>query len=63
VAIEPGMAKAHFALALAYQQLGDQDRLMKEFRILEKIDPDLAKKLRATFPQFNLPCNRAPFCK
>jgi TolA-binding protein len=63
VAIEPGMAKAHFGLALAYQQSGDQDRLMKEFRILEKLDADLAKKLRATFPQFNLPCRAAPFCR
>jgi hypothetical protein len=57
------MAKAHYGLALAYQELGKLDDLIKEFRILETLDRGLAKKLSDTVPEFNLPCRVAPFCK
>lgn len=59
----PNLAKAHYGLALAYQELGDEDALVAEFRILEALDRGLAKKLADTFPEFNLPCRVAPFCK
>jgi tetratricopeptide (TPR) repeat protein len=57
VSVRPDMAKAHYGLALAYQELGKQDLLLEEYRILQKLDAQLAKKLADTFPEFNLPCN------
>jgi tetratricopeptide (TPR) repeat protein len=57
------MAKAHYGLALAYQELGKQDALIEQYRILEKLDRNLAKQLAQAFPDFNLPCRIPPFCK
>jgi Flp pilus assembly protein TadD len=57
------MAKAHYGLALAYQELGRQDALIEQYRILEKLDRNLAKQLAQAFPDFNLPCRVPPFCK
>jgi hypothetical protein len=51
------MAKAHYGLALAYQELGKDDALIAEFRILQTLDANLAKKLAQAFPESNLPCN------
>jgi Tfp pilus assembly protein PilF len=55
--LQPSMAKAHYGLALAYQELRQQDGLIQEYRILESLDRGLAKRLSQTFPAFNLPCN------
>ena len=60
--IEPQMAKAHYGLSLAYQELGDTIGLMAEYRILEKLDKSLAKKLAQTFPQFNFSCRLMRGC-
>ena len=56
VTLSPDMAKAHYGLALAYQEMGKQDQLLEEYRILQKLDSELAKKLSDSFPEFNLPC-------
>jgi len=60
--LEPSMAKAHYGLSLAYQELGMTAALFEEYRILEKLDKDLAKKLTQTFPQFNFSCRRVLGC-
>ena len=52
------MAKAHYGLGLAYQELGMEAQLMEHYRILEKLDRTLAKKLEQTFPQSNIPCRQ-----
>ena len=60
--LEPQMAKAHYGLSLAYQELGNNIGLMEEYRILEKLDKSLAKKLAQTFPQFNFSCRAMRGC-
>jgi len=60
--VEPEMAKAHYGLALAHQELGNTIGLMAEYRILEKLDKSLAKKLAQTFPQFNFSCRGIRGC-
>jgi tetratricopeptide (TPR) repeat protein len=60
--LEPQMAKAHYGLSLAYQELGNNVGLMEEYRILEKLDKSLAKKLAQTFPQFNFSCRAMRGC-
>lgn len=54
--LSPKMAKAHYGLSLAYQELGNTTGLVAEYRILETLDGNLAKKLAATFPQYNFSC-------
>jgi tetratricopeptide (TPR) repeat protein len=61
-AIEPQMAKAHYGLSLAYQELGMEPQLMEEYRILESLDRNLAKKLAQTFPQYNFSCRLTRGC-
>ena len=62
VALDPKMSKAHFGLSLAYQELGMTSQLMEEYRILETLDHNLAKKLAQTFPQFNFSCRLVRGC-
>jgi TolA-binding protein len=61
--LRPDMAKAHYGLALAYQELGKNDALIAELRILETLDPILAKRLSQAFPDSNLPCGVQARCK
>jgi len=61
-ALDPQMAKAHYGLSLAYQELGMTTQLLQEYRILEKLDKTLAKKLVQTFPQFNFSCRALNGC-
>ena len=56
--LNPQMAKAHYGLSLAYQELGNEKGLIEEYRILQRLDHNLATKLEATFPQYNFPCSR-----
>ena len=56
--LNPQMAKAHYGLSLAYQELGNEKGLMEEYRIIQRLDHNLAKKLEATFPQYTFPCSR-----
>jgi tetratricopeptide (TPR) repeat protein len=56
--LNPQLAKAHYGLSLAYQELGNEKGLMEEYRIIQRLDHNLAKKLEATFPQYNFPCSR-----
>lgn len=60
--LEPQMAKAHYGLSLAYQELGNNVGLMEEYRILERLDKSLAKKLAQTFPQFDFSCRAMRGC-
>ena len=61
-ALSPTMAKAHYGLSLAYQELGMESQLMDEYRILERLDKILAKKLAQTFPQYNFSCRLVQGC-
>ena len=61
--LNPKMAKAHYGLALAYQELSDSNGLMTEYRILERLDPSLARKLAQTFPKFSFPCRQNGPCQ
>jgi Tfp pilus assembly protein PilF len=60
--LSPTLAKAHYGLSLAYQELGMEAQLMEEYRILEKLDKMLAKKLQQTFPQHNFSCRLTRGC-
>jgi len=60
--LEPQMAKAHYGLSLVYQELGNTSALLDEYRILERLDKSLAKKLAQTFPQYNFSCRLAQGC-
>ena len=51
--LDPEMPKAHYGLCLAYQELDMTQQLIDEYRILEKLDINMAKKLAQTFPQIN----------
>lgn len=61
--VDPKMAKAHYGLSLAYEQLKDQNGLLREFRILETLDRDLAKKLTLAFPEVPFNCRLTPICR
>ena len=60
--LNPQMAKAHYGLSLAYQELGNETGLMDEYRILETLDRNLAKKLTQTFPNYKFSCRRGIGC-
>jgi tetratricopeptide (TPR) repeat protein len=62
VTVDPRMAKAHYGLALAYQELDNNTGLMDEYRTLETLDKSMAKKLAATFPEFNFSCRLLRGC-
>jgi hypothetical protein len=53
--LQPGMANS-------YQELGLESQLMEEYRILETLDRNLAKKLAQTFPQYNFSCRLTRGC-
>jgi hypothetical protein len=56
------MAKAHYGLSLAFQELGNTSGLMDEYRTLETLDKALARKLAQTFPEFNFSCRLTRGC-
>ena len=56
IGLNPRMAKAHYGLSLAYQELGNTNGLLEEYRVLETLDKNLARKLAQTFPQYNFSC-------
>jgi Flp pilus assembly protein TadD len=60
--LNPEMAKAHYGLSLAYQELENTKGLLDEYRILERLDKNLAKMLAQTFPQFNFSCRLVQGC-
>ena len=60
--LSPAMAKAHYGLSLAYQELDMTSQLTEEYRILERLDRVLARKLADTFPQYNFSCRVARSC-
>ena len=60
--LEPRMSKAHYGLGLAYQELGMEKQLIEEYRVLERLDSLLAKKLAQTFPQYNFSCRAIQGC-
>jgi Tfp pilus assembly protein PilF len=60
--LDPQMAKAHYGLSLAYQELNMTQQVIGEYRILEKLDRSLAKKLAQTFPQINFSCRLVQGC-
>ena len=45
--LQPDQAEAYYNLGLAYLEIGDRDSALVQCRLLESIDPDLNKKLRA----------------
>ncbi|HSK64393.1 MAG TPA: tetratricopeptide repeat protein [Pyrinomonadaceae bacterium] len=56
ILLNPKMAKAHYGLSLAYQELGDTRGVVEQYRILETLDKNLARKLLETFPKYNFSC-------
>jgi hypothetical protein len=60
--LNPSMAKAHYGLSLAYQELGETTRFLEEYRIVERLDKSLAKKLTQTFPQYDYSCRLVRGC-
>ena len=60
--LNPKLAKAHFGLAVAYQELENETGLMEEYRILERLDTSLAKRLATSFPQYKFSCRRGVGC-
>jgi tetratricopeptide (TPR) repeat protein len=62
VALEPKMAKAHYGLTLAYQELGQSKGVIEHYRILERLDKTLARKVALTFPQYNFSCRQMQGC-
>jgi len=60
--LDPQMAKAHYGLSLVYQELGNTSALLDEYRILERLDKFLAKKLAQTFPQYDFSCRLVQGC-
>ena len=63
IQISPAMAKAHYGLALAYQELDNSKGVIEEYRLLERLDRDMAKQLARAFPAFDLPCHAGASCK
>jgi tetratricopeptide (TPR) repeat protein len=45
VGINPDSPEAHYALGITYVDLHDMDSAEKELKILQKLNPGLAKKL------------------
>ena len=62
IALEPKMAKAHYGLTLAYQELGNSKGVIEHYRILERLDKTLARKVALTFPQYNFSCRQMQGC-
>lgn len=62
VTLEPKMAKAHYGLTLAYQELGQSQGVIEHYRILERLDKTLARKVALTFPQYNFSCRQMQGC-
>ena len=62
VTLEPKMAKAHYGLTLAYQELGQSRGVIEHYRILERLDKNLARKVALTFPQYNFSCRQMQGC-
>jgi len=62
VTLSPSMAKAHYGLSLAYQELGETSKFLDEYRILERLDNSLAKRLTQTFPQYDYSCRLIRGC-
>jgi tetratricopeptide (TPR) repeat protein len=60
--LNPSMAKAHYGLSLAYGELGDTGKLLDEYRILERLDKALAKKVAQTFPEHDYSCRLVRGC-
>lgn len=60
--LSPSMAKAHYGLSLAYQELGETSKFLDEYRILERLDNSLAKRLTQTFPQYDYSCRLVRGC-
>ena len=60
--LNPSMAKAHYGLSLSYGELGDTGKLLDEYRILERLDKTLAKKVAQTFPEHDYSCRLVRGC-
>ena len=60
--LNPSMAKAHYGLSLAYGELGETGKLLEEYRILERLDKTLAKKVAQTFPEHDYSCRLVRGC-
>jgi tetratricopeptide (TPR) repeat protein len=52
IKIKPDFAKAYFNLGITYVVLGDKDSALDQYKILEKIDKDLANKLFSKISKF-----------
>ncbi|HYE66568.1 MAG TPA: tetratricopeptide repeat protein, partial [Pyrinomonadaceae bacterium] len=60
IQLEPERAEGHYAIALSYQEVKDTESLMNHYRILQRLDKELARSLAETFPTIEMPCRHPP---
>jgi hypothetical protein len=53
VRLKPDFADAHFALGLAYLNLGQESNALEQLNTLNQIDPCLSEKLRELIAMVN----------
>ena len=62
IAVSPDMAKAHYGLALAYIEMQKLDDMIHEYRILQRLDAQLAAKLAQSIPDIRR-CEGTAYCR
>jgi len=62
IVLSPDMAKAHYGLALAYIELQKLDDMIHEYRILQRLDSQLAAKLSQSIPDIRR-CEGTAYCR
>jgi len=62
IVLSPDMAKAHYGLALAYIEMQKLDDMIHEYRILQRLDAQLAAKLAQSFPDVRR-CEGTAYCR
>jgi len=62
IVVSPDMAKAHYGLALAYIEMQKLDDMIHEYRILQRLDAQLAAKLAQSIPDVRR-CEGTAYCR
>ena len=62
IVVSPDMAKAHYGLALAYIEMQKLDDMIHEYRILQRLDAQLAAKLAQSIPDIRR-CEGTAYCR
>lgn len=62
IVLSPDMAKAHYGLALTYIELQRLDDMIHEYRIIQRLDSQLAAKLAQAIPDIRR-CEGTAYCR